>query len=285
MGAEFCFDTRPPTATASNITLQLLPLHRAFTLIYGISHRLMIDMTVQRNSNAQRAVWRQRCRETLANHIVSRTGLCVKPQDVRLLPNREDGYRWTSLPDKAHLFTKQLSKLSTGVYMELVRDVGINFEAVSVDPTSLEGGEDNCPTFSSRISELEHKNARWQQVYDELYRRYEAEHRSRRHAHTTCAKYKRRAGKAHTRAQYLKNVHIQLVSKLQHLERRNKSLQQQGTRAITAFQEWTQLIGSSRPKIQDTHHEPHTPSGLTGARAIGTTKRGEGRMSNRVPTN
>jgi hypothetical protein len=52
------------------------------------------------------------------------------------MPDIGDGYMWAPLPEKEHLFkkhlfTKQLSKHSIGVYMELCRGVGASFEAVA----------------------------------------------------------------------------------------------------------------------------------------------------------
>ena len=54
----------------------------------------------------------------------------IEPAQVRLIPAVEDGYLWRAIPEKKYLFTKQLSKLSIGAYMELCREVGKSFEAV-----------------------------------------------------------------------------------------------------------------------------------------------------------
>ena len=97
--------------------------------------------------NAQRAEWRQKCRQMLAAHISklspflstevrlnpgadSTLGIVVEPAHVRLLPELQDGYSWSVLPERKHLFKKQLSKHSIGAYMELCREVGKSFEAV-----------------------------------------------------------------------------------------------------------------------------------------------------------
>ena len=97
--------------------------------------------------NAQRAEWRRKCRQTLAAHISklspllstrvrlnlgadSNLGIVVELAQVRLLPDLQDSYSWSVLPERKHLFTKQLSKHSVGAYMELCREVGKSFEAM-----------------------------------------------------------------------------------------------------------------------------------------------------------
>ena len=102
---------------------------------------------VTKAGNAQRAEWRQKCRQTLATHISklspllrtrvrlnlgadSSLGIAVEPAQVRLLPDLQDSYAWSVLPERKHLFTKQLSKHSVGAYVELCREVGKSFEAV-----------------------------------------------------------------------------------------------------------------------------------------------------------
>lgn len=57
-------------------------------------------------------------------------GLSVRPEDVRLITSADDPYMWQILPEKRHLFTKHLSKHSTGAYRELSRGIGVSFEAV-----------------------------------------------------------------------------------------------------------------------------------------------------------
>ena len=97
--------------------------------------------------NVQRAEWRKKCRQILADYLSKSSrrevggqltfgtectlGISIEPSQVRLLPDPHDGYVWRCLPEKKHLFTKQLSILSVGVYMELSREVGKSFEAVA----------------------------------------------------------------------------------------------------------------------------------------------------------
>ena len=62
---------------------------------------------------------------------VFKLGLSIEPADIRLMTNADDLYTWQALPEKQHLFKKQLSKHSIGAYRELCREVGVSFEAVS----------------------------------------------------------------------------------------------------------------------------------------------------------
>ena len=66
----------------------------------------------------------------LTRIAAAKLGISVRPEDVRLITSPDDPYTWQVLPEKRHLFTKHLSKHSTGAYRELSRGVGISFEAV-----------------------------------------------------------------------------------------------------------------------------------------------------------
>lgn len=61
------------------------------------------------------------------------------------------------LPEKEHLFKKQLSKHSTGAYIELFREVRSSFEAVltSGKTATEDRHRDRSVTFSAKIEELE----------------------------------------------------------------------------------------------------------------------------------
>ena len=53
------------------------------------------------------------------------------PNRVKLITKPEDLYQWSILtPGKAALFNKQLSKHSTGAYIDLCSGVGVHFKAV-----------------------------------------------------------------------------------------------------------------------------------------------------------
>lgn len=57
------------------------------------------------------------------------------------MPDSQDGYMWSFLPEREHLFTKQLSKHSIGPYIELCREVGKSFEAVATGASNLASPE------------------------------------------------------------------------------------------------------------------------------------------------
>ncbi|KAL7940635.1 hypothetical protein V8C42DRAFT_337033, partial [Trichoderma barbatum] len=116
----------------------------------------------QKTSNAERAEWRAKCRERLANHICTHLGISVSPSEVRLIPNDDDPYRWKILPGKEHLFEKHMSKQTKGIYMELWREVGVTFEAV-FPSNSRENRDDKHPSFSDQIEELKTENTKLQQ--------------------------------------------------------------------------------------------------------------------------
>lgn len=97
-------------------------------------------------SNTDRARWRAVCRKKLADHISKyfiwflndanhlpeqSLNFDIDPADIRLLPAKDDPYRWQPVPDKAYLFDKHLSRLSIGPLMELCKEVGKSFRAVS----------------------------------------------------------------------------------------------------------------------------------------------------------
>ncbi|KFY29176.1 hypothetical protein V491_00152 [Pseudogymnoascus sp. VKM F-3775] len=88
-------------------------------------------MNCPRTSNQERAKWRTECRDKLANYIHSQLGLTILPADVKLITKPEDVYQWSILtPVRAPLFNKQLSKHSTGAYIDLCNGVGVHFKAV-----------------------------------------------------------------------------------------------------------------------------------------------------------
>lgn len=123
--------------------------------------RAMEKSLAPRPWNVQRAAWRQKCREILANHLrkegppllpksrvvlicslESQLGVIFEPTTVRLIPIDEDGYVWMRRPEREHLFQKQLSKHSIGAIMELIREVNVSFEAVPRNPMTSKVGVD-----------------------------------------------------------------------------------------------------------------------------------------------
>ncbi|KFZ19606.1 hypothetical protein V502_03529 [Pseudogymnoascus sp. VKM F-4520 (FW-2644)] len=67
----------------------------------------------------------------VAIYAHSQLGLAILPTDVKLITKPEDLYQWSILTaGKSALFNRQLSKHSTGAYIDLCNGVGIHFEAV-----------------------------------------------------------------------------------------------------------------------------------------------------------
>ncbi|KFZ19724.1 hypothetical protein V502_03492, partial [Pseudogymnoascus sp. VKM F-4520 (FW-2644)] len=96
--------------------------------------------------------------EKLANHIHSQLGLAILPTDVKLITKPEDLYQWSILtPGKAALFNKQLSKHSTGAYIDLCNGVGVHFKAVLGEGTADYEQEMRLITTSIAFDALEKK--------------------------------------------------------------------------------------------------------------------------------
>lgn len=86
--------------------------------------------TPKKQCNVERAEWRTKCREMLAQHLATRLGIILDPSHVRLQTSREDAYAWQVLPEKQYLSEKNLSNHSIRAYKELCDSVGVSFEAV-----------------------------------------------------------------------------------------------------------------------------------------------------------
>jgi len=122
------------------------------------------NMASARNSNLERGRWRIKCRQDLSEHIKDALGIIIEPSQVRLITTDDDPYGWAVLPEKRHLFSKNLSNHSIGAYKELCECVGISFEAVlkrspardSIDPFAVYSPKPNR-SFSAQIAELENK--------------------------------------------------------------------------------------------------------------------------------
>ena len=72
-----------------------------------------------------------KCPDCFVNRLRSQLGLTILPTDVKLITKPEDVYQWSILTaGKAALFNKQLSKHSTGAYIDLCNGVGVHFKAV-----------------------------------------------------------------------------------------------------------------------------------------------------------
>lgn len=75
------------------------------------------------------------CRLTLTD---SRLSLSIEPSQVRLLPVREDPYRWSIVPGKEYLFEKNLSDQSTKIYKDLYQGINKDFKATKPPPSLLD---------------------------------------------------------------------------------------------------------------------------------------------------
>ncbi|KFY98207.1 hypothetical protein V500_01766 [Pseudogymnoascus sp. VKM F-4518 (FW-2643)] len=113
-------------------------------------------MNCPRTSNQERAKWRTECREKLASHIHSQLGLTILPSNVKLITKPEDLYQWSILTaGKAALFNKQLSKHSTGAYIDLCSGVGVHFVAVVAEGAANYEQETRLTTTSAAFDALE----------------------------------------------------------------------------------------------------------------------------------
>ena len=57
-------------------------------------------------------------------------GISIEPSQVRLITGTDDRYTWKVLPEKKHLFSKNISDHSIGAYKELCEGISVAFEAV-----------------------------------------------------------------------------------------------------------------------------------------------------------
>jgi len=64
-------------------------------------------------------------------------GISIEPSQVRLITGTDDRYTWKVLPEKKHLFSKNISDHSIGAYKELCEGISVAFEAV---PASIATG-------------------------------------------------------------------------------------------------------------------------------------------------
>ena len=65
----------------------------------------------------------------------------------------DDPYSWVVLPEKRHLFTKNISDHSTGAYKELCDGVGKTFEATSAQ-SQASGHEAEMQRVNLGVSNL-----------------------------------------------------------------------------------------------------------------------------------
>ncbi len=63
--------------------------------------------------------------------------ILIELLQVRLITGTNNPYTWKVLPEKKHLFSKNLSDYSIGAYKELCEGISVAFEAV---PASIATG-------------------------------------------------------------------------------------------------------------------------------------------------
>ncbi|KFY99337.1 hypothetical protein V500_01396 [Pseudogymnoascus sp. VKM F-4518 (FW-2643)] len=86
----------------------------------------------------------------VAIYAHSQLGLAILPTDVKLITKPEDLYQWSILTArKATLFNKQLSKDSTGAYINLCNGVGVHFKAVLAEGDADYGQQTRLVTTST----------------------------------------------------------------------------------------------------------------------------------------
>lgn len=154
--------------------LRLICSPESYSRLAHLFRRLQsaLQMATSRSSNLSRAAYRRRCRKILSEHIcdirptaverilltktrAARLGISIEPAEVRLITGADDPYAWQALPEKNHIFQKQLSKHSVGVYTEMCREVSVSFEAVpapesktAAERSPIEGTQRMLPVSS-----------------------------------------------------------------------------------------------------------------------------------------
>jgi len=189
----------------------------------------------------------------LTSPTEEKLNLSIAPARVRLKPAAIDGYMWQKPPEKNHLFEKQLSKQSVGVYVELYHGINVWFEAVAlprhgnISCTKTANGYSGVTdivedlSFTSRINYLETENAK--QAYELGHLRDQEQVNS------------------HARQQAEEKVE-QLQTDLYHTQERNRKLEQQiiqlSSRVMhfrsKAFQS-TEGINKALLALQTLHYE------------------------------
>lgn len=86
--------------------------------------------------------------------------LTIDPQDVRLHPRDTDLYVWKYLPERAHLFTKPISKHNAGAYREICRELGNSMEVLGKPVAGCDAGMSFGPLAQvDAISEAEQRHS------------------------------------------------------------------------------------------------------------------------------
>jgi len=80
----------------------------------------------------------------------------VEASQVRLKTNSDDPYTWEKLEEKEHLFSKNLSDLSTGQLKDLCDGVGKSFTAIWKAPiqSEIQGQNGEESVRAARLSSI-----------------------------------------------------------------------------------------------------------------------------------
>jgi hypothetical protein len=81
----------------------------------------------------------------LNNTSEKKVGIVIEPSQVRLVTGADDLYTWKVLPQKKHLFSKNISDHSIGAYKELCEGIDSAFEAVPVTTKTRARSADYVP--------------------------------------------------------------------------------------------------------------------------------------------
>ncbi|KAL6240247.1 hypothetical protein RBB50_012852 [Rhinocladiella similis] len=197
----------------------------------------MEDRPTPRRGNVQRAEWRCKCRQILADHLRAKLGVIIEPNQVRLVPDLYDGYMWVRQPEREHLFTKQLSKHSVGAYMELCREINVSFEAVArVEPTPEESKLSTSGVgYISQLDHLQSENARLTDALSLSEDRILAEIEARQQAEEKFKQREEDLAAAQIQGDMLKRENVHLSSKLRRLTHRLGRSDKEVKKALTVL--------------------------------------------------
>lgn len=78
--------------------------------------------------------------------------LLIDPKEVRLLPRPTDPYLWQYLPERGHLFTKQLSKHNIGAFREICRELGSSIIVFARDNSNEAWTNEENSAFNEEIT-------------------------------------------------------------------------------------------------------------------------------------
>ena len=228
-------------------------------------------------------------RSGLIEFTESKLGIDVEPEHIRLMPRPGDGYIWKQVaaedesplekktlpaekealqakkktPRKEHLFTKQLSKLSVGAYMELIRGVNVWFEAIA-EPrpgnvvnsesqgaestgVNMADGSTSNASFTSRIDYLRTTNARLADELEDWRERAQTDSEARQRAEEKVEQLQMDLGGVQRYARKLEQRNIHLSSRVKYAERKAV----RSTKGINKMLSILQKLSSEPPVFRE----------------------------------